>query len=167
MTNIFKFISIGLIISIAGCDYKAGGRQHDIGLKVRTNVNVFYIRKFAIEQDSDWKNKPPLNSEIINYPNQFFKIHDKLEGKYYVFEHSLIRVDSLLARKSNFSLSSIYDVNQRKWLTSNAELDTSSLINLTQYMKTVFLPQVINKYSYVNDSILYINNNKTIDFGIY
>lgn len=137
----FKIISLIFFGFFLSCNYKEGNRSVELNYDMRLTLNSFYVKEFLklnyFVPDSI---NVPLNSEIKNYPEQFFILQDTSFNCYYVVETS-ITSDSIHIQEWGISLSSIYDNSGKKWIYSRDSLNSKMIKNFVSFFETnVLLP---------------------------
>ena len=142
--NILK--PFAFLLMFPSCLYKAGNRQSDLDYRIPININTFYVEKYIRQHWVKDIYETPVNSELVNYPHDFAPLTDSLNKLTYVVE---LRVseDSLKNTGWGLSLSSIFDLKKRKWIT----------------VRDSVLMEVVNEYkNKMPDSLLFLEHLDTI-----
>ena len=106
----------------------------------------------------------PVNSELVNYPNDFVPLTDSLNELKYVVE---LRVSGDSAKNDGWGLilSSIYDFKKRQWIVERDSLANGEFEKFKTFFKDSVLTKVIKEYkNKIPDSLLFIDNPDNIIF---
>jgi hypothetical protein len=145
-----------------GCLYKAGNRSPDLAYIYKTGINPYYIKEYLTQLDTSYQSNNLDNSEISNYPNKFVPIIDSILGKKYVIEFT--DADSLVSRRLNYiTLSSMYDLQTKKWIYSRDEVDQKDLKNFKVFFKKMVLIKTSERFKHiVPDSLLFVSQSDSL-----
>ena len=144
------------------CLYKAGNRQPDLNYRIPLNINSFYVEKYLKQRWMKNIYESPLNSELVNYPEDFIPITDSIKGIKYVIED---RVSENILNNNGWglSLSSLYDFNKKQWVTDRDSLSKNDLENFKAFFKDSILVNVVHRYiGTIPDSLLFIEGSNII-----
>ena len=158
--NILK--PFAFLLMFPSCLYKAGNRQSDLDYRIPININTFYVEKYIRQHWVKDIYETPVNSELVNYPHDFAPLTDSLNKLTYVVE---LRVseDSLKNTGWGLSLSSIFDLKKRKWITVRDSLKNNEFEKFKIFFRDSVLMEVVNEYkNKMPDSLLFLEHLDTI-----
>ena len=160
------YFTFTILISIIlySCLYKAGNRQADLNFSVPININTFYVDNYLRQKWIKSVYESPVNSELVNYPNEFVPLTDSLNELKYVVE---LRVSGDSAKNDGWGLilSSIYDFKKRQWIVERDSLANGEFEKFKTFFKDSVLTKVIKEYkNKIPDSLLFIDNPDNIIF---
>lgn len=162
LANYMKNCVIYLLLS--SCLYKAGNRQSDLNLSIPISVNTFYVDNYLRQKWMKTNYESPLNSELVNYPQDFVPLTNTLNGLKYVIE---LRVSGDSSKNNGWGLilSSIYDLKKKKWITSRDSLTNGELEKFKLFFRDSILEKAVERYkNKIPDSLLFIGKPDTIIF---
>lgn len=143
----FIITSLIFLCLLISCNYKAGNRGSELNYDMRITLNSFYVKRF-LKQNYGMSDSisVPLNSELKNYPEQFFILKDTTNKYYYVVETS-ITSDSMNIQEWGLSLSSIYDDNKQKWIYSRDSVASETINDFRHFFEENVLVPTAKVYS--------------------
>ncbi len=90
------------------CYFNYGNRQPDINYRWDINISPYYVKEYMKTIDSFYSTSQPINSEIVNYPEDFIPVTDSSLRYKYLIEFSSF--DKNKSIESHYiGLASIYD----------------------------------------------------------
>lgn len=156
-----RILAAAFLATLNSCLYKAGNRQPDLELDIKMSVNSFYVERFLKETFGPISNSGPRNSELINFPSDFFALDDTLNKVRYVIENR-VSDDSLKNNGWGLEVSSIYDFSNGLWVYDRKKVTDIQLEKIKSYLvKNVIIPVIQQNKGVVADSILFINDSST------
>jgi len=151
------------ILSVfSSCIYQAGNRQSDLNISIPISINSFYVDSYLREMRMKPNYESPLNSELVNYPNDFIPLTDSLNKLKYVLE---LRVsgDSLRNDGWGLILSSIYSFEKGIWITNRDSLQDKILNKFETFFTDSVLIKTVQHYkNKIPDSLLFIDKSKEV-----
>ena len=156
--------SIIILLIFSSCLYKAGNRQADLNISIPVNINTFYVDSYLRQKWMKTIYESPVNSELVNYPNDFVPLTDSLNELKYVVE---LRVSGDSSKNDGWGLilNSIYDFKKRHWIIERDSITNGELEKFKTFFKDTILTKVINDYKdKIPESLLFIDKRDTIFF---
>ena len=143
------------------CNYKAGNRQPDLNFSIPISINSYYVDSYLRETHMKSHYDSPLNSELVNYPNDFIPLTDSLNKLKYVIE---LRVSADSARNDGggIILSSIYSFEKRAWITDRDSLQNDILNKFKTFFTDSILLKTVIHYKKIPYSLLFIDNSPEV-----
>ena len=161
VSHYLKFLIIGSALFYS-CLYKAGNRQPDLNISIPVNINTFYVDNYLRQKWMKPIYESPLNSELVNYPQDFVPLTDSFNELKYVIELR-VSADSLKNNGWGLILSSIYDFKKRYWITSKDSLKNDELEKFKRFFTDSVLRKTVQQYkNNIPDSLLFIDKIDTI-----
>jgi hypothetical protein len=113
--------------------------------------------------DTFYTTSQPINSEIVNYPEDFIPATDSILGYKYVIEFSSF--DKYKSIENHYiGLASIYDFKKNKWVKDQDELENNELEKFREFFKDSVLTKVVNRYQHqIPDSLLWVGKPGQIE----
>jgi hypothetical protein len=155
---------IVIIISVIfySCLYKAGNRQSDLNISIPVNVNTYYVVSYLRLKWMKPIYESPLNSELVNYPQDFVPLTDSINNLKYVVE---LRVSGDSSKNNGWGLilSSIYDFKKKNWITNKDSLKNGEIEKFNMFFKDTILIKTAQHYkNKIPDSLLFIGKPDTV-----
>ncbi|MFM2385277.1 MAG: hypothetical protein RL660_34 [Bacteroidota bacterium] len=162
-----QYYLVGLVVICLGSCYfyKAGNRPKRLDLEVCTPFNPFFVREYAYTFDSLSQTDYPLNSDIINFPREYFALTDSACSVKYLFKHQICNRDTVGCRESRFLITSVLDFKQNKAIDNFDSFKAHYSDKLIKFLNIHLLPQIKSTYSKVHDTVLYEASN-CVEFSI-
>lgn len=147
------------IITIQGCIYEAGNRRSDLNISLPLSINAFYVESYLRNECMNLPYNTPLNSELINYPQDFVPLTDSTNKLKYVIELR-VGVDSLGNNGWGLILSSVYSFENNIWISNRKNLLDNDLQKFYKFFRDSVMVKTVDLYrDKISDSVLFIDEN--------